>query len=313
MIKDTIEEVNIFPPKPEVIINNKNQFNFIISLIIFLVSFYFILGKRIDSIVLITVILLIHELGHFLAMRFYKYNDTKILFLPFIGALTSGNKNEISQKQQLIVIMAGPTPGIIIGMVLFFIGQFYGIDLLIRAGIFFQVVNLFNLLPIFPLDGGRIIDTIYLKGKDIIFKIFIIISIVVLTLISIKNNDYFLLIIPLFLILQLIRLSDINKIKLNAEENGIEISSTFDELSDKNYWLLRDEIGKTSKAFSRIISPGYYEISSDENKVIAYINDILKKEFNLDLTNKSKLIFIIIWLLFLLIPSFIMLNYFNIL
>ena len=66
---------------------------------------------------------MIHELGHFFAMKYFHYKDLGIFFIPLLGAYVSGSKREVSQKQSAIILLAGPLPGIIIGIALYLIDQ----------------------------------------------------------------------------------------------------------------------------------------------------------------------------------------------
>ena len=76
-------------------------------------------GWRFDwlfSVVLVAVLLL-HELGHLVAMRWAGYRDLKIFFIPFIGAMVSGREQQATAGQKMLVLLAGPVPGIVLGWV----------------------------------------------------------------------------------------------------------------------------------------------------------------------------------------------------
>ena len=61
------------------------------SLALYLAFGYYIF-KRWDMLLLITAIVMIHELGHFFAMKYFRYNDLGIFFIPLLGAFLSGRK-----------------------------------------------------------------------------------------------------------------------------------------------------------------------------------------------------------------------------
>lgn len=308
MNPDTNLEEIFYPPKPDNIIERSNQNKLGISLILYIVSFYWLSGKNIQSVLIFAVCLLVHELGHFIAMRVFNYQDTKIFFVPFLGALTVGTKEEVSQKQQLIILLAGPVPGIFMGFVLYYLGAYYANALLSKSGLVFMIVNLLNLLPIYPLDGGRIVDTLYFGKNKIISKAFVMVSIAVLTYISFKQEDYFLLILPAFILLQFIGQIDVDKIKARAEHQEIRTNIRYEELSDKEYWLLRDLIGVSSRPFFKIITPTVYEVAEQEAKVISFIQLILRKPITLDLSRTGRILFMAIWLVFLILPILFAIN-----
>lgn len=109
--------------------------------------------------VVVVVILLVHEGGHALAMRAFGYRDMNMFFVPMVGAVVAGViAKELSAWKQAVVLLAGPIPGLVIGLGLLGFGpQGASIDWQTIGGIAVGV-NLFNLLPVGPLDGGRLLE-----------------------------------------------------------------------------------------------------------------------------------------------------------
>lgn len=110
------------------------------------------------------VILVIHELGHYYAMKFFGYQDTSIFFIPFFGAAAKGEKEHLRPFEEYVILLAGPLPGILIGIGIF-IATLYNPELrsetwLQQLALFFLIINYFNLLPIYPLDGGRVVQSL---------------------------------------------------------------------------------------------------------------------------------------------------------
>lgn len=130
---------------------------FIISLAVFLAA------SRLDfdgvqTIVILVAVLLLHEFGHFLAMRLLGYRDTEIFFLPFLGAAASGRKEDATVAQQVVVSLMGPLPGILLGLGLLLHGQSLFGPATQQVAMMLIIINLFNLLPIVPFDGGQIVS-----------------------------------------------------------------------------------------------------------------------------------------------------------
>jgi tetratricopeptide (TPR) repeat protein/Zn-dependent protease len=113
-----------------------------------------------DRAPLILLVLFIHELGHWAGMRIFRYRDTSIFFVPLIGALTVGKNEEATPMQKLTVYLLGPVPGLLIGLVLIWVPSPVRNPLFYSAGLMFLIINYLNLLPITPLDGGRIMELI---------------------------------------------------------------------------------------------------------------------------------------------------------
>ena len=123
---------------------------------------------------IIIFVILIHEAGHYVAMRAFGYLDVKVFFIPFLGAATSGIHTNQSGLKKVIVSLAGPIPGIIIGIILGAIYFSSNNDMLLQPARMFLLINTFNLMPLFPLDGGRVFESLFSwkhQWLEIFFKI----------------------------------------------------------------------------------------------------------------------------------------------
>ncbi len=102
------------------------------------------------------VLLLVHEMGHYVAARQCGLNVGAPTFIPFVGAWIELKDQPMDAEIEAYVAMAGPLIGSIGALAVYYVGREYDSRLLLAiayAGLF---LNLFNLLPISPLDGGRI-------------------------------------------------------------------------------------------------------------------------------------------------------------
>jgi Zn-dependent protease len=107
-----------------------------------------------------------HELGHWAAMRLFRYRDTSVFFVPFLGAATTGRKPNATLSQEMIVLLAGPLPGITVGLTLAIARpDLLGAGLGLQAIAMLLGINILNLLPVLPLDGGRVVERLLLAGR----------------------------------------------------------------------------------------------------------------------------------------------------
>ncbi len=119
-------------------------------------------------------ILLFHESGHYVAMRIFGYRNLRMFFIPGFGAAVSGSHYNVPGWKQAVVALMGPLPGIVIGIVLGVSGMAFKAPLAIEAGFLTVVLNGFNLLPILPFDGGRVVHTVLFSrhpALDVVFRI----------------------------------------------------------------------------------------------------------------------------------------------
>lgn len=111
---------------------------------------------------MIIVIILVHELGHLTSSILFKWNTGKIVIYPFGGCCKFDEQVNKPLKEELIILLAGPVTQI----VFFFIISYLSTKGLMtyRNYELFKSYNytllIFNLLPIYPLDGGRILNIV---------------------------------------------------------------------------------------------------------------------------------------------------------
>jgi Zn-dependent protease len=104
------------------------------------------------------LLILVHELGHVAAMRYYGLSASPPIFIPFVGALINLREPPKNAMEEAVVGIAGPVAGTIGAAVCLAWGVTWNQhqDLFILLAHFGFMLNLFNMLPVPPLDGGRV-------------------------------------------------------------------------------------------------------------------------------------------------------------
>ena len=160
----------------------------------YIVSLIFFFTGHIRDYIALMMIILIHELGHVLFALYFKWHIEKIIILPF-GGLTKF-QDHINQpiNQELIIAIMG------VVFQLFFcyhINSYYNI-----------IIIIFNLLPIYPLDGAKILNLILNKINN--FKTSYLVSLYIsyimlfiVTVIAVIHIDIMLLVSLMALFFQL--------------------------------------------------------------------------------------------------------------
>jgi Zn-dependent protease len=102
--------------------------------------------------------LFIHEYGHLHAMRRTGMRVRGLYFVPFMGALTVSEDAYTSRRQQAYVALSGPLWGGLATAGPLGLFLLTGEPLWAGVASLWAALNLFNLLPFSPLDGGRVLS-----------------------------------------------------------------------------------------------------------------------------------------------------------
>jgi Zn-dependent protease len=274
----------------------------LISLAIYGVLFYALFNQPVVYIAAILVVIIIHEMGHFLAMKLFDYSNVRIFILPLLGAFTSGKKQNVSQTQLSLIILAGPIPGIIIGFVLYFINKDLQNQTLTMLSNVFLVINLLNCLPFYPLDGGRLIETLFFKQNFAVRVAFGIISIMGLIILCILLQSPLMLVIPVFIGIELYNENKHQKIRDYLKQEHINYFTDYPELPDKDYWLIRDCLLFSFPKKYVSVKPGVYQYSIIEPILIKHITSILQVNLTYNLSTIKQIIFLLFYLASFLVP-----------
>jgi len=134
----------------------------LLILIVSLALFVMVLtpGTGIIGVVVLVVVVFIHEMGHLIAMRLFGYRDIQMFFIPFFGAAVSGVETSPNGTKRALVALAGPLPGIILGLICTIALHATRQPIFMTAARDFLFINTFNLLPFVPLDGGRYLEAV---------------------------------------------------------------------------------------------------------------------------------------------------------
>ncbi len=141
-----------------------------LQIFIFLLVFY--LTKQLEVYAILMLLAFLHELGHLLAGLLLRLKPKRLEINPFGLAVIFeefGSKNNSFEWKKVIIASAGPITNLIIMLAVMFIDlpiEQLNQEIIIYANI---LIIAFNLLPIYPLDGGRIVKGILyiFKGKSL--------------------------------------------------------------------------------------------------------------------------------------------------
>lgn len=103
------------------------------------------------------LLIFVHEMGHAVAMRAEGIPAGAPVFIPFVGAFIAMHGQPRNAAVEARVAMAGPIAGSFAAWAVLWGGHALELPLLNALGHTAVLINLFNLVPVPPLDGGRIV------------------------------------------------------------------------------------------------------------------------------------------------------------
>ena len=107
------------------------------------------------------LLIFVHEMGHVVVLRRQGIPASAPVFLPFLGAFVSMKRMPQSVYQEATSALAGPVAGTIGSLALWWVAHENGSGLLRALAFSGFFLNLFNLLPALPLDGGRVAGALH--------------------------------------------------------------------------------------------------------------------------------------------------------
>ncbi|TMN21076.1 site-2 protease family protein [Lentibacillus cibarius] len=124
----------------------------------------FLTGTFIELMIILGIVL-IHELGHFMMAAAFSWRIRGIMLWVFGGVMDTDEHGTRPLHEEVLVTIAGPLQHLLIYMLLFFLsGSHLLSSSLVEMAFFYNtVILLFNLMPIWPLDGGKLLFLIFSK------------------------------------------------------------------------------------------------------------------------------------------------------
>ncbi|MNJ91977.1 Stage IV sporulation protein FB [compost metagenome] len=298
---------SLYPPKPFLEKEPIRQGHIavtVFSLMLFALSFLLFFDNQIIFLIELIAVLILHEGGHFLFMKLYRYENVRMLFLPLMGAFVHGHKDSYRQRESLMVVIAGPFPGIIIGIALWLVGFNYQISWMVETAMLLFVVNILNLLPILPLDGGRMLSILFFEKIELFQVIFSFISSMALIGMGYFMGWYVIMVFGFLMGFQVRSLHRRYLIHKGLKEDDVDFTSTYDNLSDRSYHFVKNHVLEHTPGLRRFVE----NMEGDETKTVVAneVKNILVPPMAQDVNGFMKIIVIIAWILAIFGPIYLM-------
>jgi len=294
-------EYDLYPDKP-IIEKVKVESNWgltAFTIVLFVGTFLLIFSDELRFVLFLIGVLLIHELGHYISMKKFNYENVRMLFIPLMGAFVQGSKEKYSQKQSFIVAALGPFPGIIIGSVLLVLSAKYQSEWMIEWSFLFLFINIINLVPIDPLDGGQLFKLMLNKKRDLFLMIFALISSLVLIGIGWLIDSWLMIVFGFFMGIRVRGIQRNYQIRQELDSLQINYNSTYEELTNRDYMLIKNVLIEEIPALKK-----FQELNGEipEEVMASHVNAILLAPVKLDASAFFKVSIVVLWVLSIVLP-----------
>lgn len=145
----------------------------------------------------LVLFLLIHEYGHMWAMKRCGMKTRGMYLIPGFGAIALAGEHWKSARDEAFIAIMGPLFGFFFLVPAIILYYLTGNPLFPTIAAFTAFINLLNLFPINPLDGGRIIKSILYSLKSSLGLLSVFLSLGIAVLISVKFGFFLLAYIAL--------------------------------------------------------------------------------------------------------------------
>jgi Zn-dependent protease len=300
-----MEEFDLYPQKPliEKVKIESNWGLTFFSLVLFVGTFLFLFKDQLRFVLFLILVLFIHEMGHFLFMKLFKYENVRMLFIPLMGAFVQGSKEKYSQKESFLVISAGPFPGIWIGSALLVFAAQYQQEWMLELSFLFLFLNVVNLFPIDPLDGGQLFKLYVNKKRDLFLMLFALFSSLLMIFVGWMIDSYIILAFGFLMGFKVRGFQRNHHIRKILDDKNITYQSTYDELSNEHYAKIKEVLIEETPALRK-----YLSLSEENNDefMASHVNSALLAPISKDAGIGLKITIVCLWLLSLSFPVYLL-------
>lgn len=312
---EILQESNegFIPPKPDFQPPKNTIGRSLVAIGLFVVISLVVFQLSIFELLILGGVILIHETGHLIAMNLFNYKDDSIFFIPIMTSFSYGEQLKTTDKRRIIILTSGPIPGIILGFLCLYFNQSYHHEGLQIAGQMFLWLNIANLLPILPLDAGKLFGVLFFRDSYLIQTIFLGLSIIALMSVAGMNNDYliFSTTVSVLFILMIRHRMIIHNMRKAIGRSGLALKKCYYEITNQEYWKIRRVVLRSNKFFKNINPDVDQYHQTRETQIVAFIKMAISESSAREMTFPGKLLVVFIYALILAGCVLLLINFWN--
>lgn len=300
-----MDDYDFYPPKPELVEHKpKGRASLtVFSLVLFILGYLLFFGTgEFNFLIYLILVLIIHEMGHFVMMKVFGYENVRMLFIPLMGAFVQGKKPNYSQKESFMVIFAGPLPGVIIGSALLWYSNEFHIAWMMQLSVLFLLLNIINLLPLDPLDGGQLFKLFAKRKHEYFLMVFAFVSSILIigSGFLIQQYGYLLIIFGFLMGFRVRSLQKQYQMHKDLNEEDVNYATTYKLLSNRDFARIKQVVLEHTPQLKKYMD----QISEDESDplIASQVNSVLVTPLEQDASSLFKTVILLLWILSFILP-----------
>jgi membrane-associated protease RseP (regulator of RpoE activity) len=275
------------------------------SVLLFALSFLYLFADELDFLFYLVLVLFIHESGHYLFMKRFNYEGLRMLFIPLMGAFVQGSKKQYSQKESFLVIAAGPFPGVFFGLILLFLANQYQQTWLLELSFLFLFLNVINLLPIDPLDGGQLFKLFVRQKRDLFLLLFALLSSLLMISVGYLIDSWILLAFGFLMSFKVRSFQRNYQLRQILDQQGIDYELNYEDLTDQDYHSIKAVILQENPKLKNIND---LHGAAAQEVIASHVNAVLSVPITRDTSLVFRIVLVCGWLLLISLPVFLMIG-----
>ena len=165
------------------------------------------------------IIIIVHEMGHFLTGCFLKLKVKEISLFMFGGVTIFDEDLNLNIFKEILVVVMGPITQIMFYILVYYLYTkgFVSVNTMKKVSKINLLLLSFNLLPILPLDGGKILNNILdlILSYDLAHKVSLAVSFLALPLVFLFDNKLIIILVFVSLLMRLFEELKCHKFRIN--------------------------------------------------------------------------------------------------
>lgn len=165
------------------------------------------------------IIIIVHEMGHFLTGYFLKLKVKEISLFMFGGVTIFDEDLNLNIFKELLVVVMGPVVQMLFYMIVYYLYTkgFVSVNTMKKVSTINLILLEFNLLPILPLDGAKILNNILdlILSYDLAHKVSLAVSFLALPLVFLFDNKLIIILVFVSLLMRLFEEINWHKFRIN--------------------------------------------------------------------------------------------------